>query len=174
MMRNVASPAGASLMHSIECTRAKVGPTRHQSINESTATSSPSATTSTDPSARLRTEPAMPRRSASRAHDARKPTPWTLPLTMMRVRVVTPADRSPENYVLNNERSNPATGAIRDRVGRSSCGRQLMMSAVRIARALVTIPPTTALLVWCRSRVSWPWSPRSAGSWMSRVVRCLV
>src|SRR6478672_12276856 len=88
-MRNPPRPSGGSSDDSTPSTRAPSGPRRHHPIMASTAGASPSKTASTLPSGRLPTQPATPRSAASRAHVARKKTPWTDPQTRMRRRMIT-------------------------------------------------------------------------------------
>lgn len=99
-MSNVLSPVGPSSDIPTASTREAGGPVRHHSITWLTAAGSPSTTTSTEPSGALRTQPPTPAALDLRAHETRKPTPWTSPRTITRRRTTT-ASR------LSCERSEP-------------------------------------------------------------------
>lgn len=67
-------------------TRDLEGPLETDPMNSSTTRLLPWASIATDPSGMFHTFPVMPRDSASVFVHQRKPTPWTVPLTVMAAR----------------------------------------------------------------------------------------
>ena len=95
--------AGIASLRSASTTAAGGRSSRSRRSSTSSAPYGPNASMVT-PDASFRTRPAIPSSCASRKTNGRKPTPWTVPVTMMR-RPFTPAASPPQIRLEGGTRS---------------------------------------------------------------------